>query len=226
MKACRASRPAQDRSRAPVQAATTPRLAVPLLLALLLCGSRAEATAYDFGSPPSREVPILYNDHAFYAKPDLVKQGRLLAALVKNRHIYPPLRRMFEQLRTAVFISADDKTVVTVKDKNSISLTVGQDNAVINGATRPLDVPPILYKGIVLVPVRILFEALGAYVQWVPDRRVVVVRYVPPAQPSFPGFVEAAPAPQPFNEFTNGHWCRGWLCCIHFADLFAVAEFL
>ena len=43
-----------------------------------------------------------------------------------------------------------------------------------------------------LVPVRVLSEAMGAYVQWVPAQRVVVVRYfTAPPTPS------PAPAPLP-----------------------------
>ena len=38
----------------------------------------------------------------------------------------------------------------------------------INGETRPLDVPPMMYQGQILVPVRVISEGMGAYVQWVP----------------------------------------------------------
>ena len=38
----------------------------------------------NFGSPPSGQYPILYNDHHVYAKPDILKQGRVLAALVRG----------------------------------------------------------------------------------------------------------------------------------------------
>ena len=38
----------------------------------------------DFGSPPSGQYPILYNDHHVYTKPDILKQGRVLAALVRG----------------------------------------------------------------------------------------------------------------------------------------------
>ncbi|MGC1380181.1 MAG: hypothetical protein WA814_04070, partial [Candidatus Baltobacteraceae bacterium] len=37
----------------------------------------------DFGSPPSGQIPILYNDRHVYSRPDVLKQGRVLAALVK-----------------------------------------------------------------------------------------------------------------------------------------------
>jgi len=37
----------------------------------------------DFGSPPSGVIPILYNDQHVYSKPDVLKKGRVLAALAK-----------------------------------------------------------------------------------------------------------------------------------------------
>ncbi|MBV9148634.1 MAG: hypothetical protein JO024_02125, partial [Candidatus Eremiobacteraeota bacterium] len=49
----------------------------------------------NFGSPPSGQIPILYNDHHVYTKPDKLKQGRVLAALVRGGTILIPLRSMF-----------------------------------------------------------------------------------------------------------------------------------
>ena len=60
-----------------------------------------------------------------------------------------------------------------------------QAQYIINGESRPLDVPPEIYKGTVVVPVRVISEGMGAYVQWVPEKKVVVVRYI------------AAPVPTP-----------------------------
>jgi len=173
-------------------------LAAASLLVLLFCGSAANAHAAspDFGSPPAGEFPILYNDHTVYSTPDILKQRRVLAALVRNGRIYVPLRSMFEQMGATVSASADGKKVTADKPGASVSVTVGNPEVVINGETRPLDVPPILYKGIVLVPVRVISEALGAYVQWVPDRRIVVVRYIPaPVAP--PQAATPVPTPMP-----------------------------
>ena len=44
------------------------------------------STAADFGSPPSGQIPILYNDHHVYTKPDVLKQGRVLSGLRQGRH--------------------------------------------------------------------------------------------------------------------------------------------
>lgn len=180
------------------------------LLALVLFGSGAAADAASkpaqaplgganagFGSPPSGEIPILFNEHTVYAKPDLLKKGRVLAAFVKGGQIYVPLRSMFEQMGASVSASADGKTFSATKGGASVSVTLGKPEVVLNGESRPLDVPPMLYKGVVLVPVRVISEALGAYVQWVPSRRVVVVRYIPvaPAPPVAPPAPVATAAP-------------------------------
>jgi hypothetical protein len=165
-------------------ALAAPFAMVAAFFIFLLCAAGGNAAAVDFGSPPPGEIPILYNDHNVYAKPDLLKAGRVLAALVKDGHMYVPLRSLFEQMGAIVSISDDGKTVTAVKGATRVSVTLRRNVVVINGEARPLDVPPIFYKGVVLVPVRVLSEALDAYVQWVPSMRVVVVRYIPPLLPA------------------------------------------
>ena len=81
-----------------------------LTLGLSVFGSGARAASApvqstapaEFGSPPSGAIPILYNDHTVYTKPDILKQQRVLAALVKNGVMYVPLRSMFEQMGAPV----------------------------------------------------------------------------------------------------------------------------
>jgi hypothetical protein len=140
----------------------------------------------DFGTPPSGEVPILFNDRHVYSKPDRLKANRVLAALVRGNTILIPLRSMFEQMGATVSYDPASKTVDVSKPGSDVKVTVGRPEVVINGESRPLDVPPEIYKGAVVVPVRVISEGMGAYVQWVPDRRIVVVRYVPQAPPPPP----------------------------------------
>jgi hypothetical protein len=151
----------------------------------------------NFGSPPSGQIPILYNDHHVYAKPDVLKQGRVLAALVRGGTLLIPLRSMFEQMGATVSYDAGSKTVTVTKPGAEVKVTVGKPEVVINGESRPLDVPPMIYKGTVLVPIRVISEGMGAYVQWVPDRHLVVVRYIPPTPPPTPAPTEAPSAPPP-----------------------------
>ena len=63
----------------------------------------------NFGSPPSGQYPILYNDHHVYSKPDILKQGRVLAALVRGGTLLIPLRSMFEQMGATVSFDASTK---------------------------------------------------------------------------------------------------------------------
>jgi len=59
-------------------------------------------------------------------------------------------------------------------------------------------VPPMMYKGTLMVPVRVLSEALGAYVEWEPSQHLCVVRYVPPTPVPTPAPTEApTPVPTP-----------------------------
>ncbi|MDQ6931765.1 MAG: copper amine oxidase N-terminal domain-containing protein [Candidatus Eremiobacteraeota bacterium] len=197
-------------------------------------GNTPPSASSSFGRPPSGEIPILYNDHTVYAKPDILKQRRVLAAFIKNHQIYVPLRSMFEQMGAIVTASADGKRFTATKPGSTVSVALGSDVVTVNGETRPLDVPPILYRGVVLVPVRVISEALGAYVLWVPSKRVVVVRYIPivaaaspaPIGPAPPAAPTAAPTLPPvveipyhgfiaagfatgrnYNEFSAGSWC-------------------
>ena len=135
--------------------------------------------AAEFGAPPSGQIPILYNDRHVYTKPDILKQGRVLAALARGGEIDVPLRSMFEQMGATVSYDPSSKTATVSKAGAEVVVTVGKPQVVINGESRPLDVPPIIYRGDVLVPVRVISEGMGAYVQWVPDRHIVVVRYIP-----------------------------------------------
>src|SRR5271166_697929 len=152
----------------------------------------------DFGQPPSGEIPIIYNDHHVYSSPSELKQNRTLGALVKNGVILVPLRSMFEAMGASVSWDAASKTVTAQKPGASVQVTLGKTEAVINGESRPLDVPPEMYKGALVVPVRVMSEALGAYVQWVPDRRITVVRYIPPTPvPTPPPTPPPTPVPTP-----------------------------
>ncbi len=154
----------------------------------------------DFGAMPSGEVPILFDDRHVYAKPDRLKQNRVLAALVRGNTILIPLRSMFEQMGATVSYDPATRTADVSKPGSDVKVRVGEATVVINGESRPLDVPPEFYHGAIVVPVRVISEGMGAYVQWLPERKTVVVRYVsapvptpPPAAPT----ATAVPTPVP-----------------------------
>ena len=219
-------------------------VSVCVVLIFMMQPLSASATP-DFGEPPSGQIPILYNDHTVYATPDTLVQGRVLAALVKDGQIFVPLRSMFEAMGAAVSVSSDGNTYTVTRDQTSASVTLNKAEIVVDGHTRPLDVPPMMYHGVVVVPVRVLSEALGAYVEWVPTRQLVVVRYIPPVPPSpaptaspEPTAAPTAvptPAPTPssytafvqgalslannYNEYVAGKYCHAWQLSAVYAPL-------
>jgi hypothetical protein len=159
---------------------------VALVVALIVSARTAAGAA---STSMTQAYPILFNDHHVYARPDKLKAGRVLAALVRGATVLVPLRSMFEQMGGTVSYDATAKTVDVEKAGTSVHLTVGKAEVEINGETRALDVPPEIDGGVLLVPVRVISEALGAYVLWQPEKKLVVVRYIAPP--------EATPAPAP-----------------------------
>lgn len=156
------------------------------------------APAPAFGAPPGGDYPILYNDRHVDARPTELKAGRVLGALVRGNTVLVPLRAMFERMGAAVSYDAATKTVEASKPGSDVKVTVGKAEVILNGEARPLDVPPEIYRGTVMVPLRVISEALGAYVQWVPEKNTVVVRYLsPPAALPPPPIVEPSPPPVP-----------------------------
>ena len=157
------------------------------------------APAAQFGTPPSGEVPILFNDQHVYTKPDELKANRVLAALVRGGTVLVPLRSMFEQMGATVSWDPVSQTADIAKPGADVKVTVGKAVVIINGEERPLDVPPEMYHGAVVVPVRVISEGMGAYVQWLQDKRVVVVRYIapPPPTPAPPAPAPPPPTPRP-----------------------------
>ncbi len=159
----------------------------------MLCSVAATADVGGaFGVPPSGKIEILFNDHHVYTKPDVLKEARVLAALVRGGTLLIPLRSMFEQMGATVSYDAASKTVTISKPGAEVKVTVGKPEVVINGESLPLDVPPMISQGALLVPVRVISQGMGAYVQWVPARHIVVVRYLPATPPPSP-----APPPPP-----------------------------
>jgi hypothetical protein len=121
--------------------------------------------------------------------------NRAIAALVRGDQVLVPLRSMFEQMGATVSYDAPSRTVTIIAAQRSISLTIDRPQVVINGESRPLDVPPVLEDGIVLVPIRVIAETLGAYVLWDASVRVVVVRYVNYSNVPSPSGPLVTPAP-------------------------------
>jgi hypothetical protein len=147
-----------------------------VLFADLSFGVSAFAQSEDFGNPPSGKIPVIFNDRHVYTKPDAIDRGRVLAGIARGHEILVPLRSLLEELGGSVNYDPKTHTTLVRKANSEIVVRVGLAEIIVNGEARPLDVPPREIDGVVLVPLRVLAESLGAYVQYVPERHAVVVR--------------------------------------------------
>ena len=91
-----------------------------------------------------------------YAKPDELKQGRVLAALTKGGTLFIPVRSMFEAMGASVKWDEASHTMDITKPGTEVQLTVGKSKVLLNGESRPLDVPPEIYQGVVVAPIRVI----------------------------------------------------------------------
>ncbi len=164
------------------------------VLFMLFAGRAIPAIAQvDFGSPPAGQIPIIFNDHHVYSRPTALRKSRVLAALVKDGEILIPLRSMLEEMGAKVSLEEQQQTVVVKSISSVVRLTIGSHQITIDGVTRPLDVPAMRKDGDILVPIRVITEAFGAYVSWLPQYRAVAIHYVPVTSPAY--LPPAVPAP-------------------------------
>ncbi len=97
------------------------------------------------------------------AQPAIMYQGRVMV----------PLRGVFEHLGATVNYDPATHSIMAQHLGTDIRLGLGSTQAMVNGDTRTLDVPPLNLNGQVMVPLRFISQALGAEVTWVASNRTV-----------------------------------------------------
>src|SRR5271165_2030032 len=106
-----------------------------VLIACVVAGMRAALAQEgpDFGSPPPGTIPILLNDRHVYAKPDQLRKGRVLAALVRGTTILVPLRSLFESIGATVRYEPQTRTAAISNVDTEVRVTVNWPRIRING---------------------------------------------------------------------------------------------
>jgi phage baseplate assembly protein gpV len=118
---------------------------------------------------------------AFDVPPSII-QGRVLV----------PLRGIFEQMGATVDYNAATQHILAVRGGQTVELTVGSRQAMVNNSPVLLDVPAFTINGRTMVPLRFISESLGAGVQWVAANETILITSgggaptaaVPPVAPS------------------------------------------
>ncbi len=93
--------------------------------------------------------------------------------VIENGRTLVPLRAIFEKLGATIDWNGETQTVTATKDGTTISLTIGNTNALKNGENITLDVPAKIVNGRTLVPVRFIADSFGVNVDWNGDMQRV-----------------------------------------------------
>lgn len=126
---------------------------------------------------------------------DFDKYDGVKPEIVKDRTLIP-LRAVSETLGAVVEWNDEAKTVAVTYNNSTIIVTVGSLTALVNGEEIEIDSPALIKKDRVLVPIRVIAEALGLDVEWDGESHSVIVDEKEPTQTPEPT-VTAAPTETP-----------------------------
>lgn len=132
-----------------------------ILSVLMLSGLSAKAM---------RDIPldIAVNDHIIYTDAE---------AFIENGTTFVPVRFVSEALWCDTVEWDQDKQSVTIRQGDkTILLTVGSDQAVVNGVKKKIPAKAMIRNDRTYLPVRWISEQLGAEVHWLDDYYMVDIR--------------------------------------------------
>jgi hypothetical protein len=99
------------------------------------------------------------------------------AAFVSKGRTLVPLRFISESLGAQVAWNGKTKQATIKLGGSTLIVTIGSKAAYVDKELTTLDVPAITVGGRTFVPIRFVSEALGAYVDYDPETKMVGVRY-------------------------------------------------
>ncbi|MBX3171048.1 MAG: copper amine oxidase N-terminal domain-containing protein [Candidatus Eremiobacteraeota bacterium] len=132
------------------------------------------------------------------AQPIVAKlDGRVLQfdqppVLVGGR-VMVPLRGIFESLGANVRFEAASQRIMASRGSQSVELTLGSNQAMVDGQPVTLDSPATSLGGRTMVPLRFVSEALGTEVRWQESTQTVFLTTTSAGSEAAP----PPPAPQP-----------------------------
>ena len=137
-------------------------------------GSAKETTAKDAGETrPNDEIAVQFNGkYMSFDVPPLLINDRTMV----------PMRAIFEALGCAVSWDNDTQTATGVRNGTTVSLTIDNAVAKIDGTKVTLDAPAALINDRTMIPLRFVSEAMGASVKWEGETNTVrILADIPPA---------------------------------------------
>lgn len=98
--------------------------------------------------------------------------------VIEEGRVLVPFRFVAEKLGANVEWDAETKTVTCEKNGLKMALTANQKDIVVSGQSVEIDVPVKILNDRVMVPLRIVADALGADVEWDAENKTVKINTV------------------------------------------------
>ncbi len=99
------------------------------------------------------------------------------APFLRESKTFVPLRSVFEKLGAQVIWNGDLRQITIKRRTTELVMQVGNRNGWLNGRPVILDAAPIMSNGRVMVPLRVVGEALGVQVNWDQATRHVNIKF-------------------------------------------------
>jgi len=99
--------------------------------------------------------------------PPIIQQGRTMV----------PIRAITEGLGAKVVWDAKTRKVTIKLGTRTVEIWIGKKEGKVNGKTVILDVPPQIFQGVTMVPLRFIAENLDCNVQWDATTQTITLQY-------------------------------------------------
>jgi len=117
----------------------------------------------------AKTLEFTINEASYFAKDSSIEQKALDTAPyidAETSRTMVPARVISESFGALVNWDAEAQTVTIVSGNNTIVLTIGKSEAMVNGETKLLDSPAVIKNGRTMVPLRFVSEELGKSVDY------------------------------------------------------------
>ncbi len=132
--------------------------------------------------PPTKTLSLFIGKKIIYIN-GFKKTIDVVPELLHNRTMLP-IRHVIEALGGKISYDAADRSVHIEINGAEITLTIGNNTALVNGMEKQIDsdekVVPFIKKGRTFIPLRFIMESIGSSVKWIPDKREVLILYPSP----------------------------------------------
>ena len=95
--------------------------------------------------------------------------------MMREGRVFVPVRGVFEYMQADVKWDEINRHVVAKRGEDTVTLPLGSDKAILNGAEIMMSDKPFMERGRVMVPLRFISETLHSKVTWLESKRLVQI---------------------------------------------------